>query len=79
MHCLSVMPRAGCILPLRVVMTVRWVSARLVVAPYGADWECVILFDKFMFDLLRAGYGFLIAPFLGNCVEICVVYIILLC
>ena len=37
MHLRSTVPRAGCILPLRIVMTVRWVSARLVVAPYGVD------------------------------------------
>ena len=55
MHCLSAVPWAGCILPLRVVMTVRWFSARLVVAPYGADWECVKLFGKSLFDLLCGG------------------------
>ena len=48
MHCLSVMPRAGCILPLRVVMTVRWVSARSVIAPYGVDCKCGKLFGKFL-------------------------------
>ena len=42
-------------MPLRVVMTVRWVSARLVVAPYGGNWQCSQQFDKILFDLLRTG------------------------
>ena len=50
MHCLSVLPRAGCILPLRILTVVRWVSARLVVAPYGGNWHCIQLFDKFLLD-----------------------------
>ena len=53
MHCLSVMPRAGCILPLRILTIVQQVSARLVVAPYGADWKCVKLFGKFLFDRIN--------------------------
>ena len=58
MHCLSAVPWAGCILPLRVVMTVRQVSARPVVAPYGGNWQCSQQFDKFLFDLLRTGFIF---------------------
>ena len=50
MHCLSVMPRAGCILPLRILTVVRQVLARLVVAPYGGNWQCSQLFVKFLFD-----------------------------
>ena len=52
MHCLSVMPRAGCILPLRILTVVRQVSARLVVAPYGVDCKCVKQTDKFLFDFV---------------------------
>ena len=55
MHCLSVMPRAGCILPLRILTVVRWFSARPVIAPYGGNWQCIQLIDKFLFDLLRTG------------------------
>ena len=51
MHCLSVMPRAGCILPLRILTIVRQVSARPVVAPYGVDCKYGKLFDKFLFRL----------------------------
>ena len=63
MHCLSVMPRAGCILPLRILTVVQQVSARPVIAPYGADWECVKLFDKFLFVLLHTGRFLLLIIF----------------
>ena len=53
MHCLSVMLRAGCILPLRILTVVRQVSARPVIAPYGGNWQCIQLFGKFLFDGLN--------------------------
>ena len=45
---LTVVPRAGCILPLRLLWVVRWVSARPVVAPYGCSKQT----DKLLFDFI---------------------------
>ena len=52
---LTVVPRAGCILPLRILTIVRQVSACPVVTPYGVDCKCGKQFGKFLFAFLCAG------------------------
>ena len=53
---LTVVPQAGCILPLRLITVVRWVSARPVVAPYGVVRNCKQT-DKHLFDFISFLFG----------------------